>query len=360
MQQSIFVLLLWLVLATGAAARPPYAPGKDPSEQVPAVPVAKKSPAAPARPRAAIANAPGRGAEPVVLPESERYEQAGPGDSLFAISRRRQVPLRALIEANGLEPPFSLIVGQYLRLPPPRIHLVEADETLFSVSRRFNVDLRSLALLNALEKPWMVAAGDRLMLPALARDNQEAPPGTGPSDPVGARTAPRVLTSVSQVPAIPAQGATTPAPTGAGTGPAGPVRFRWPARGAVLRSFGPQPGGQRLDGLQMALPPAAPVSAAAAGIVVYRGEDLPGFGKLMLLRHEGGWVTAYAHLGRFLAEEGSRVQPGQAIAEAGRPPSLSRVTSIVREERAAQDSLHFEIRNPKGRPVDPQALIGRL
>lgn len=371
MQQSISALVLCLMLGTSAAARPPYAPGKDPSEQVAPAPAGTKGSAGPAVRKRAAGTPVETRPEPQAAPVAALYEQALEGDTLFAISRRRQVPLRALIEANALEPPFALVAGQYLRLPPPRIHVVEADETLFSVSRRFNVDLRSLALLNGLGKPWMVAPGDRLVLPVLARDNRESgvrglatattTTSSGQASATPAGPVPRVRAPTAGAPAT----AGGPSASGADRIPAQagstrPVMFLWPARGALLRAFGPQAGGQRLDGLQMALPDSAAISAAAAGIVVYRGEDLPGFGKLMLIKHEGGWVTAYAHLGRFVVEEGANVQPGQIIAEAGRPPSTPLAAAPVQHTRAAPASLHFEIRNPRGRPVDPQSLIGRL
>ena len=90
------------------------------------------------------------------------------GDTLYDISRRYNVNMRALIETNQLQAPYALNVGATIQLPPPNVHVVSRGETLYSVSRRYNVDTRSLALLNGLVRPWTVYPGDELLLPPLA------------------------------------------------------------------------------------------------------------------------------------------------------------------------------------------------
>ena len=106
---------------------------------------------------------------------SARAIEVQPQDSLYDISRRYAVNLRALIETNGLEPPYMLNAGDTVFLPPPNVHVVQSGETLYSVSRRYNVDTRSLALLNGIGRPWTVWPGDELLLPPLARDQARDP-----------------------------------------------------------------------------------------------------------------------------------------------------------------------------------------
>ena len=101
---------------------------------------------------------------------SARAIEVQSGDTLYDISRRYSVNMRALIETNGMEPPYALDKGDVVYLPPPNVHVVEKGETLYSVSRRYNVDTRSLALLNNMQRPWTVYVGDELQLPPLARE----------------------------------------------------------------------------------------------------------------------------------------------------------------------------------------------
>lgn len=101
---------------------------------------------------------------------SARAIEVQSGDTLYDISRRYSVNMRALIETNALDAPYALDKGDVIYLPPPNVHVVEKGETLYSVSRRYNVDTRSLALLNTMQRPWTVYPGDELQLPPLARE----------------------------------------------------------------------------------------------------------------------------------------------------------------------------------------------
>jgi murein DD-endopeptidase MepM/ murein hydrolase activator NlpD len=120
--------------------------------------------------------------------------------------------------------------------------------------------------------------------------------------------------------------------------------FDWPATGRVIAEFGTSEKGQRNDGINIALKMGAPIRAAAGGTVSYSGGDLKDYGNLLLIRHAGGYVTAYAHAEKLLVHRGEAVRQGQVIAYAGE-------TGDVKSPQ-----LHFEIR--KGTtPVDPDALL---
>lgn len=231
-----------------------------------------------------------------------RVHRVGANESLYDIASAYQVPLRALIDQNRLEPPYALTPGMELELPPPRTHRAARGESLEDVARAYNVDLRSLALLNRMQPPYRISAGDEIVLPAVARAHVAPPPQ-------------------------PAQ----PAPA------AQPGRFVWPVRGEVLSGFGAQPGGRRLDGIEIAAREGEPIGAAAAGEVVYAGDDLPAYGTLVLVRHEDGFVTAYGYARRALVQEGQRVQAGEPLAEAGGAQGVSKVLFQVRRGAAAVD-----------------------
>jgi murein DD-endopeptidase MepM/ murein hydrolase activator NlpD len=122
--------------------------------------------------------------------------------------------------------------------------------------------------------------------------------------------------------------------------------FRWPVSGRILSPFGGTTGGERNDGINIAATQGEPVHASASGTVTYCGNELKGYGNLVLIRHDGGYVTAYAHTDSILVGRGDRVAAGQVIATAG-------ATGDV-----AVPQLHFEIRHGV-RPVDPRSLLPR-
>lgn len=248
--------------------------------------------------------------DPANLPRTHRV---GPNESLYDIAARYQTPLRALIDQNNLQPPYVLTPGRELQLPPPRFHAVQRGESLEDIARRYNVDLRSLALLNRMQPPYRVRQGDRIVLPALARANL-APPASAPA----------TTASTSQMPA------STPA--------AQQALFRMPLQGEVVTRFGAQPGGVRIDGVEIAGRAGAPIVAAADGDVVYAGDDLQAYGTLVLLRHADGHVTAYGYARRALVREGQRVRAGEPIAELGaRADGGARLLFQVRRGAAAVD-----------------------
>ena len=253
-------------------------------------------------PLSAYAMQPSEVFDPAHLPRTHRVS----GDeTLYDVATRYQTPLRALIDQNRLEPPYALSDGQVLELPPPRIHVVRRGEDLEDIARRYNVDLRSLALLNRMQSSDRVRVGDRIYLPALARE-------------IAAEPVPPPLSA---------------APVAEGTG-----RFGWPLRGEVLARFGVQPGGTRLDGMEIAGREGAEISAAADGDVIYAGTDIEGLGTLVLVRHADNYVTAYGYNRRALVREGQRVRAGEAIAELGvRPDGRARLLFQVRRGNEALD-----------------------
>jgi murein DD-endopeptidase MepM/ murein hydrolase activator NlpD len=266
------------------------------------------------------------------------------GDSLYDISRRYSVNMRALIEANNLNAPYALNPGQRVYLPPPNVHVVEPGETLYSISRRYNVDTRSLALMNGMSKPWTVWPGDELLLPSLARDQGRTIEPVRAQPVVAASTVKSGPIALTPGAAPVAEKLQRPQ---VAENPAGPASFIWPVSGEVLKGFGAGADGLRNDGVNIAAEEGADVHAAAAGEVVYAGDELAGFGNLILVRHAGGWVSAYAHAERLLVKEGDKVAQGQTIAAAGSTGSATR------------PQVHFELRKGKN-PVDPTTELPAL
>jgi murein DD-endopeptidase MepM/ murein hydrolase activator NlpD len=116
--------------------------------------------------------------------------------------------------------------------------------------------------------------------------------------------------------------------------------FRWPVRGRVIAAYGTRTNGKSNDGINLAVPEGTPVKAAEDGVVAYAGNELKGYGNLILVRHPNGYVTAYAHASELLVKRGDTIKRGQVIAKSGQ------------SGEAASPQLHFEIRKGSS-PVDP-------
>ena len=128
------------------------------------------------------------------------------------------------------------------------------------------------------------------------------------------------------------------------------VRFQWPVRGRVVEEFGSYPGGERNNGINIETTHREPIRAAADGTVSYSGNELRGYGNLALIRHDNGYITAYAHADEFIVGKGDRVARGQVIGYVGR-------TGDVRSPQ-----LHFELRRGTHgeTPIDPRPYLGPL
>lgn len=292
-----------------------------------------------------------------------------PGDTLIAISRYHQTALLALIEANNLEPPYVIKPGQVLRLPeqgtqPPRTpapaayaqpHYTGAapgqgpQERMAVTQQKLppsagpNTEVRSApSAIAAAARPGAAAtaeaAGKAEKKPSSAASggNSAIASGDAPGRDSGDSRAGGFEVADEAVPVLPPsppakQRISPPAAPAQAAGP-GTVRFLWPARGPILSDFGSKQNGLHNDGINIAMPPNGPVLAAGSGVVSYAGNGLRGYGNLLLIRHEGGWVTAYAHNSELLVRKGDQVARGQVIAKAGRSGGVN------------QDQLHFEIR----------------
>jgi len=298
------------------------------------------------------------------------------GDTLYAISRRQGVPLRALIKANGLKPPYRLAEGRELRVPRSRYYVVGEGDTVYRLSRRFGLPPKRIIRVNRIKTAgYTLYPGQKLLLPkageapkrriaktAVARTLQ---PSHTRQDRAPAQThamalprevvkAPEIVErkSAAKKPKIvkerPAkvQKASIPEPPPAATPPASPKKrtaslttpptraggFVWPVDGKLLSSYGSKGGGLYNDGINIAASLGAPVRAVESGVVAYAGNELKGYGNLLLIRHEGGWVSAYAHTSRILVSKGQKVRRGQTIANVGQSGAVDK------------PQLHFELR----------------
>ncbi|MGE4167491.1 MAG: peptidoglycan DD-metalloendopeptidase family protein, partial [Xanthobacteraceae bacterium] len=231
--------------------------------------------------------------------------------------------------------------------PAGNVHVVQPGETLMALSRRYGVSLGKIAQANNIPANTKVNIGDRITIPGTA---YAAAPAPQPQAPKIARPNSVPTQKVTSIPAQTANVAKPEAPAQDGVTqsvePAGAMpSFRWPVRGRVISGFGPKTSGQQNDGINIAVPEGTEVKAAEEGVVAYAGNELKGYGNLVLIRHPNGYVSAYAHASELMVKRGDTIKRGQTIARAGQ---TGNVTS---------PQLHFEIRKGST-PVDPARYLG--
>jgi murein DD-endopeptidase MepM/ murein hydrolase activator NlpD len=329
----------------------------------------------------------------------ERY-RVRPGDRLGDVARSFRVSVADLAQANGLEAPYVIRTGQELRIPEPgrgavsaptvlakqsgdrpqvaavRIksgqpvrtspaqvvseamqvaalevgqiepaagnppapvpkaerpvgrspdvafsadsYTVGSGDTLSGIARRLDVGMSELAKANGLSKPYRVYAGQKLHVP---KGNTAATTTVKLGEDQGS-----VRLATGKPPPLDGDD------------------FLWPVNGKVIGGFGPIDQWRRRDGIDIAARRGAPVLAAQDGIVAYAGDGIPGYGEMILIRHDQGYITTYAHNAVLLVAVGDVVRRGQLIARVGDTGETG------------QPMLHFELR--KGRQaIDPETRL---
>jgi murein DD-endopeptidase MepM/ murein hydrolase activator NlpD len=196
--------------------------------------------------------------------------------------------------------------------------------------------------------------GQVLRVPAygrLARGYRSPPPRAStirkpaPASParVAVKPLPKPTAPRTRPPAPrPATSTSSPAPLPAHENP--DAQFAWPLDGVILSSFGSRQNGERNDGINIACTGGEEIRAAADGTVTYVGNELRSYGNLILIKHDNGFITAYAHADEITVTKGSRVRRGQVIAIAGSTGDVS------------EPQLHFELRRGT-RPIDPRPYL---
>ncbi|HEY2481296.1 MAG TPA: peptidoglycan DD-metalloendopeptidase family protein [Caulobacteraceae bacterium] len=315
------------------------------------------------------------------------------GDHLDAIARDLNTSRRELIDANRLRKPYGLRPGEHLKVPVAEAYVVAPGDTLGAVAKRFGVGLGELSALNDLPQRGRLTAGMYVALPAHYDDH--GPSRITVTEQAYAAPRPRAVYRAAPTPAYsppttggpyvaspeavaagaarraePTQPSSSPnfayarpstVPSEASRPPEAPVnatalaslgqgKFIWPVKGDILSKFGASGVGRRNDGVDIAAPTGTEVRATAVGEVVYAGDQVPGFGNLVLIKHAGGWVSAYAHLANVDVHMRENVYQGQQIGAVG-------VTGGV-----TQPQLHFEIRYAattadKAKPIDPLLVL---
>ena len=309
----------------------------------------------------------------------------GTSDTLDLLAKRYNVSAAAILQANGYKGPRVLSPGQQLIIPrqtavaaapalapaaskpvaaaaaPSSVPIVNRGDTLMSIARRNHVPVGELAKANNLDQSAKLSLGMKLTVPgsksaAVTPVAQPIAVAAAPAQPVApvavpatkmaaaggppqsVRLASAATNVVEEKPVVEAASVKSSEATGA------LPTFRWPVRGKVITSYGAKTNGKSNDGINLAVPEGTPVKAAEDGVVAYSGNELKGYGNLVLVRHSNGYVTAYAHASELMVKRGDTIKRGQIIAKSGQSGEVG------------SPQLHFEIRKGSS-PVDPLQFL---
>lgn len=266
------------------------------------------------------------------------------GDTLRGVGNHTGAGSEAIARANGLVAPYTLRIGQILRIPAGRYHLVGPGETGIAIARAYRVSWQRMVSLNGLSEPFTLRVGQRLLLPSEEAGTMtvEERAAAFKLDIASILSGGEPALAAGKVPAKPAATAARVLPASAAVAPPARFsgRFAWPASGKLLAGYGPMAKGQINQGINIALPVGTDIRATADGVVAYVGDGVNDYGGLILVRHGDGWASAYGHASALLVSRGQQVKRGQVIGKSGRSGF------------ADQPQLHFELRQ-NSRAVDP-------
>ncbi|MBN9413391.1 MAG: M23 family metallopeptidase [Candidatus Paracaedimonas acanthamoebae] len=302
-------------------------------------------------------------------------------ETLVTIAKKTGVAAYQLIALNNLKEPYTLKPGQQLRLTEDApvnesFSVIEEPSSQEELEEETNNDLKSTSTILPVSKPKRkLTEAEQDLLASLQRE-KKAMTQENHEEIEQERTHSLLLTSdkakkkkapieieqpfvpeedLTQVdPTLPSQIEETltiqeeaaPHPKKSPSKNSTP-KFSWPVKGKIISSFGPGEGTLQNDGINIAAPKGTPILAIEEGTVVYAGNEMQGFGNLILLKHPGGWMSSYGHAAKLLVERGAKVQKGQSIALVGNTGSVN------------EPQLHFELRNMQknGKVVNPQLYL---
>ncbi len=212
------------------------------------------------------------------------------------------------------------------------VHQVEKGESLIQISHAYGVSLDEILYANRIQNPNQLKVGDKLLIPGVRRHKNvkkfvwehEVPSHepkkkiSPPRKPIVSKNTPRKTPPVTK----------------------GTLKFIWPAKGRLLAPFGMQ-NNRMHNGIDLSLKPNQAIKAAMEGVVVYRGDQVDGYGNMLILRHPDNLFSVYAYLGDFKVEKGTEVSQGQVIAHASRRKNFAFIHFEIRRGKHAVDPLTF-------------------
>ena len=286
-----------------------------------------------------------------------------PGDTLYALAKKHGLSVSEMAALNGLMEPYQLSVGQKLLLKSKTEPVETADvlqvnkpknmvqtttrvelqeivvargDTLYSISRKYSIPINDLAVMNKLTPPFELSVGQKLRVPNLAEASVARNSKTVTANVVKTEVKGVVAEKQTTTTTVAAQPVkkissdpTKKLPTISARSSS---KFAWPVRGKILSAYGAKSNGLFNDGINISATRGTAVKAAENGVVAYAGNEVKGMGNLVIIQHDGGWMTVYAHMDSMNVRRGHKVSVGQKIGTVGETGKVD------------SPQLHFEIR----------------
>ena len=236
------------------------------------------------------------------------------GDNLFLIAKKNFVSVKDLINLNNIESPFKIYPKQKLILPELNTHKVLKGETIYSISRKYDVDRYQLSKVNKLTSENKIFVGNRLFIPSTKKILKKEKITVNKK---------KIIKKNNQNNSI---------------------FFQWPVNGNVILNYGMIKPGLHNDGINIKAKKGENVLASSGGKIIYAGNEIPGYGNLVLIKHSDNWITAYAHLEKIFLDKGTTVNKGENIGTVGSSGNVK------------IPQLHFEIRKGK-KALNPSEFL---
>lgn len=234
----------------------------------------------------------------------------GSNDTVYSIAQRNNVPIRELIKENNLTPPYNLRKGSKIILPKATYHQVVSGDTLYSVSRTYNMNINDLIRINDLDYPYNIKVGSKLRITGSRKEVKPNPETNNKDEEKTAiknldnkkkeKESPRIEIAEEEKVIVSKEN-----------------KFIWPVSGKIISKFGYKAGGLYNDGVNIKAKTGEPVHATEDGTIAYVGNELRGYGNLIIMKHSSGWISAYAHLDKFEVKRGDKVKKDHIIARVG-------------------------------------------
>lgn len=308
------------------------------------------------------------------------------GETLYALSRKYNIPILPIIIVNKLSTPYNLSIGQKVRIPEARFHIVGDQDTLYSISRYYGVDMNALVKANRLEAPFEIVDGQKLQIPFptyqpnpriaakstiinenINKASAETPELKKESSKDATSKEVEMHTSTAEVLRPKGLSIMIP-PTLKPTEKRAPSyktallrkelnkknsqrkikykddgKFIWPTKGKLSGKFGMQKNNEYNDGIYISAPAGAFVRASLSGKVVYTGDSLKSYGNLVIIKHDNGLLTAYAHMSKVKVKKDDYVKKGDKIGTVGNSGKVKnpQLYFAIRKGKEARDPMMY-------------------